>query len=169
MVEGDAYLNDVNVGPDGSVYVTDSRYSKIYHLNEGGLEVWLEHESVQMPNGIHVIGDELYIAAGDTTVENPGASRYLQAVSLADKSVHPLRDREPAGALDAVEPDGKGGLFVTGWASGRLMHFTPETGLTLLEQLGQGAADVDYIAADRMLYVPVMQEGQLIAYEVTFN
>lgn len=166
QVEGDAYLNDVTVGSDGTVYVSDSRYSKVYRLDDQGLSVWLEHENVLMPNGVHVVDGDLYIAAGDSSAENPGQARYLQAVSLSDQSVRPLRDRTPEGALDAVEPDGAGGLFVTDWGGGRLLHFDPATGLTQLRQLGQGAADAEYVAETGMLYVPVMMEGQLIAYQV---
>ena len=166
-VEGDVYMNDVAAHSDGSLYVTDSRYSKVYQLKDGELSVWLENnESIQMPNGLHVVGEELWIVAGDASAENPGAARYLKAVSLADKSVRPVKGTEPEGALDAVEPDEKGGIFVTDWGGGRLMYFNDELGLTLLEQLGQGAADVDYIAETGMLYVPVMMDGQLIAYSV---
>ncbi|MEM8484720.1 MAG: hypothetical protein AAF564_04190 [Bacteroidota bacterium] len=165
-VSGDAYLNDVTVHPDGSIFVTDSRFSKIYRFANGTLSVWLENDQIQMPNGAHVIGEELVVAAGDGTTDNPGTARYFQAISFADQAIRTLDASAPDGALDAVEPDEKGGVFTTDWASGRLMYFHEGSGSTLLQQLGQGAADVDYIAADRMLYVPVMQEGQLIAYHV---
>ena len=36
-VEGEAYPNDVTVGDDGVVYVSDSRYSKVYVLQDGSL------------------------------------------------------------------------------------------------------------------------------------
>ena len=166
-VEGDVYLNDVAAHSDGSVFITDSRYSKVYLLKDGELSVWLEeNDSVQMPNGGHIVGDELWVVAGDASAENPGTARYLKGITLSDKSVRSVRGTEPEGALDAVEPDEKGGIFVTDWGTGRLMYFNMEKGLTLLEQLGQGAADVDYIQETGMLYVPVMQEGQLIAYQV---
>lgn len=169
VVEGDVYLNDVTVHPNGTVYVSDSRYSKIYVLSEGELEIWLEDDRIQMPNGVHIVGEELFVAAGDSTTDNPGGARYLQAVSLADQEVRALRGQEPEGALDTIEPDGQGGLFVTDWGSGRLMHFDHERGFTLLQQLGQGAADVDYVAEGGMLYVPVMMEGALIAYDVEYD
>ncbi len=165
-VTGDAFLNDVTVHPDGSVFVTDSRFSKIYRYTDGALSVWLEDGQIQMPNGAHVIGDELVVVAGDSTAENPGMSRYFQAISFADQSIRTLDGSAPDGALDAVEPDEKGGVFTTDWSSGRLMYFIEGSGSTVLQQLGQGSADVDYIADENMLYVPVMQEGQLIAYHV---
>ena len=166
QVEAPVYLNDVTVHPDGSVYVTDSRNSKIYRYNGAQLSVWLEDTHIQMPNGAHVIGNELVVVAGDSTADNPGAARYFQAINLDNGTIRSLESAMPDGALDAVEPDGAGGIFTTDWASGRLMYFKEGNGMMLLEQLGQGAADVDYIAETSMLYVPVMQEGQLIAYRV---
>ena len=165
-VEGDVYLNDVTVLANGTVYVTDSRYSKIYQLSGGELSVWFEGPSIQMPNGIHVIGEELWVVAGDGSTDNPGTARYLQAISLENQRVRAVMGTQPEGALDAVEPDGQGGIFVTDWGSGRLMYFDEERGFSVLQQLGQGAADVDYIVETNMLYVPVMMEGELIAYQV---
>ena len=163
----DVYLNDVAMGEDGTVYVSDSRFSKVYALQDGMFDVWLAHENVLMPNGVHVVGDELYIAAGDSTAEEPGNARYLQAISLADHSVRALHGTEPEGALDAIEPDGAGGLFVSDWGGGRLMHYRDGEGLTLLRTPGQGTADVEFVAETQMLYVPVMMSSQLIAFEVS--
>ena len=168
VVEGDeVYLNDVTVGEDGAVYVSDSRFSKVYALQDGSFDVWLAHDNVLVPNGVHVVGDELYIAASDSTAEEPGQGRYLQAISFADQSVRALHGTEPEGALDAVEPDGMGGLFVSDWGGGRLLHFREGEGLTLLRTPGQGTADVEFVADTKMLYVPVMMSNQLIAFEVS--
>ena len=168
VVEGDdVYLNDVTVGEDGAVYVSDSRFSKVYALQDGSFDVWLEHGNVLMPNGVHVIGDELYIAAGDSTAEEPGGARYLQAISFADQRVRALHGTEPEGALDAIEPDGMGGLFISDWGGGRLMHFRDGEGLTVLLTPGQGTADVEFVADTQMLYVPVMMSDQLIALKVS--
>ena len=165
-IEGDVYLNDVSIHPDGSIYVTDSRYSKIYRFADGEISLWLENPAIQMPNGLHVMGDELMVVAGDGSTENPGQNRYFQAISFTDKSVRSVAAATPNGALDAVEPDGKGGIFTTDWLSGRLMYFKEGEGTGQLRQLGTGSADVEFVHATSMLYVPVMQEGQLIAYRV---
>ena len=168
VVEGEeVYLNDVTVGEDGAVYVSDSRFSKVYALQDGSFDIWLEHDNVLMPNGVHVVGDELYIAAGDSAAEEPGGARYLQAISFADRSVRALHGTEPEGALDAIEPDGMGGLFISDWGGGRLMHFRDGEGLTLLRTPGEGTADVEFVADTQMLYVPVMMSNQLIAFAVS--
>ena len=94
-VEDPVYLNDVTVHPDGSVFVTDSRYSKIYRFAEGAMTLWHESDQIQMPNGAHVIGDELVVVAGDVSAENPGQARYFQAISFSDQSIRSLAGSEP--------------------------------------------------------------------------
>ena len=89
-IDGDAYLNDVSTHPDGSVFVSDSRYSKIYRLTDGNLEVWLEDPQIQMPNGVHVIGDELVVVAGDATAENPGRPAIFRPFLLLTNPSAPL-------------------------------------------------------------------------------
>lgn len=169
VVEGEPYLNDVSVAPDGSVYVTDSRSNRLFRLSGDTFDVWAEAPSLHSPNGVHVVGEEVWVAGSDATAEEPGEARYLQAISMADGSIRPVLDTTPRGALDAIEPDGQGGFFITDWVSGALMHFTPEGGYVVLRQLGQGAADVDFVLEKARLYVPVMMEGSLIAYDVRFE
>ncbi len=168
-VVDEPYLNDVSVGADGSVYVSDSRSNRIFKLTGDTFEVWTEGPTLHNPNGVHVVGEELFVAAAAAEAENPGQERYLQAISLADRSIRPVFDTAPKGALDAIEPDGRGGYFITDWVSGELMHFTPEGGYVVHRELGPGAADADFVAETARLYVPVMMEGSLTAYDVRFE
>lgn len=46
------FLNDIDVGPDGSVYVTDTGASAIYRARPGEPEVAAEGEELGNPNGI---------------------------------------------------------------------------------------------------------------------
>jgi sugar lactone lactonase YvrE len=168
-VADEPYLNDVSVAADGSVFVSDSRSNRIFKLSGDTFEVWTEGPTLHNPNGVHVVGEELFVAAAAAEAENPGQERYLQAISLADRSIRPVFDTAPKGALDAIEPDGRGGYFITDWVSGELMHFTPEGGYVVHRELGPGAADADFVAETARLYVPVMMEGSLTAYDVRFE
>ena len=165
--EGAQFLNDVTADSAGTVYVSDSRTSAVYRLQGEELEVWLEGDGrVQGPNGVHVVGDRLVIAAGDSTAEDPGSARYLQTITLADKTVTPLEDKEPIGGIDAVEPDGQGGYFLTDWSAGKVMRFTPSGEVALLKELSQGTADLEFVAETEMVFLPVMESNELIGYRV---
>ena len=165
--EGATFLNDVTVDADGNVYVSDSGTSTVYRLNGGALTPWLQGDGrVQGPNGVHVVGEELIIAAGDSTAENPGSARYLQAIALGDKTVRVLKDKEPLGGIDAVEPDGQGGFFLSDWGGGTVSHFDAEGNVVLLKELTQGTADLEFVAESGMVFLPVMQSHELIGYRV---
>ncbi len=167
--EGAQFLNDVTADAAGNVYVSDSGNSLIYRLAGGALEIWLKDDRIASPNGVFAEASQLLVAAGNGTAENPGSSRYMQSISYDAKAIAPLKDDVPIGSLDAVEPDGKGGYFLTDWGAGKIMYFTPEDGAVLLGQLGQGTADLDFAPEKNMLFLPIMMSDQLVAYTVTWN
>lgn len=169
-VEGAQFLNDVTADAAGNVYVSDSGNSVLYRLADGTLSVWLKDDRVAAPNGVFAEEGRLIIAAGDSKAENPGSSRFMQAVSYDGKEIKPLKDQTPLGGIDAIEPDGKGGYFLTDWGGGKIMHFTPEGGATIvLDQLGRGTADLDYVPEENMLFLPIMMSDQLVAYQVEWG
>lgn len=166
IADGAEFLNDVTVGPDGAVYVSDMQANRIYRLYGDTLTVWLEDPNVLAPNGVYALEDELIVAAGDADAENPGAARYLRSVDYDITVGPPLGDATPLGGLDAVEPDEQGGYFLSDWGGAKVMHFVPGQGATTLLELTRGTADLDYVPEQQRLYLPVMVAGRLIAYRV---
>ncbi len=164
--KGAKFLNDVAVDRAGHVYVSDTRASAVYKLAGSELRLWLQDDHIRQPNGLYATDDALIVAAGDKTADKPGRARYLHAVSWDTKAIRPVTDRTPIGGLDAVEPDGRGGYFLTDWAAGTPIHFTPTTGAKLLQNFGKGTADLDYVPHTHMLFLPVMMSHQLIALRV---
>lgn len=163
---GAQFLNDVTVAPDGSVYVSDMNQASVWRLKDGVFEPWLQGDAIRSPNGLFAEADRLLIAANGTDIENPGNARYLMAISYADKAVTPLRDEVGIGGLDAIEPDGKGGYILSDWGAGKVFYYTPEAGATDVLTVSQGTADLEYVPAQRMVYLPVMMSDRLIAYQV---
>ena len=161
---GALFLNDVSVAPDGAVYVSDMNMATVWRLKDGAFEKWLEGDAIRSPNGLFAEADRLLIAANGTAIENPGSARYLMAISYADKSVTPLRDTVGIGSLDAIEPDGRGGYILSDWGAGKVLHYTVEAGAREILQESQGTADLEYVPAQRMLYLPIMMSDRLVAY-----
>ena len=60
---GAKFLNDVAADGEGRIYVSDSSTSTIWRLAGGKFEKWMEGEALKFPNGLHVDGDKLIIAA----------------------------------------------------------------------------------------------------------
>src|SRR4030095_636870 len=61
-VKGAQFLNDVAVGGDGTVYVSDMMGNKIYALKDGKVSTAAEGEALlEYPNGLLVEGDALVV------------------------------------------------------------------------------------------------------------
>lgn len=154
-----AFLNDVTVAKDGTVYVSDSRADKIYRLKDDKWEVWMEGEQLNKPNGVLAVGkDKLMI--GSTKI---GA---LRSVDLATKTMTTLADG--MAATDGIVPEGKGNYFVSDW-NGQVFHVNADgTKEQLLDTRSQkiNAADIDYVARRKLLVVPTFFKNRLVAYRV---
>ncbi|MGB3617628.1 MAG: hypothetical protein WBA12_05870 [Catalinimonas sp.] len=161
---GAQFLNDVTTDATGYVYVSDSKSDFVYRLRDTTFAVWLDDPMVRNPNGVYVHDNELIIAAGDSTDRN----RYLQRVSLDGTEIAPLHDRTPLGGIDAVEPDGRGGFFLSDWGAGTVSHVDGSGKVTALLTLTKGTADFDYVPEQEMIYLPVMMSDRLVAYRVAY-
>jgi hypothetical protein len=165
---GSVFLNDVAAGPDGTVFVSDSSASAIWRLQNGKLEKWLEGEQLKYPNGLHVMGDKLIIAAWGapgTSGQNPAPANLLE-VSLADKTVRDLGDGKPVGNLDGVEPLDAKGFLVSDWVAGGLYRIDASGKAELLLKLNQGSADIGYVPAEHLVLIPMMLDDKLVAYRL---
>jgi hypothetical protein len=46
------------------------------------------------------------------------------------------------------------------------MYFSPDAEVNLLQDLSQGTADLEYVAEQQMVYLPIMMSDQLVGYRV---
>lgn len=167
--EGATFLNDVAADENGVVYVTDSGTGRIHRLEGDTFSVWVDDPRIQSPNGIHLVDGEIVVAAADSTAAEPGQERYLHTISADGAEIEPYGSTDPIGGLDAVEPDGRGGIFLSDWGGAVVMHYSPDDSVRTLVELTQGTADLDYVQETQMLYLPVMVAGRLIAYEASWG
>lgn len=163
------FLNDITVDQAGNVYVSDMLGNAIYRLANGRFELWLESKQLASPNGLHAESDRLVVGAwgqlgkAGFTTQIPG---NLKTIALADKTVASLGSGEPVGNLDGVEADGRGNYYVTDWLVGKLLHIGPSGAASVLLELEQGSADIDYIEIESLLLIPMMDSNRLLAFKV---
>lgn len=157
--EKNAFLNDITVAKNGTVYVSDNRNNKIYRLKDGQWEVFMEGDQLNGPNGVLAVGkDKLMI--GSTKI---GA---LQSVNLATKTITKLADG--MAATDGIVPEGKANYFVSDW-NGQLFHVNADgTKQQLLDtrEAKINSADIDYVAKKKLLVVPTFYKNSVVAYRV---
>ncbi|MDF2181238.1 hypothetical protein [Neptuniibacter sp. CAU 1671] len=166
--EQSSFLNDIGINEEGIVYVTDTMNNRIYRLYRGKFEIWLEDPRLENPNGIYVGNHHIFIASWGVPTEGwstkvPG---HLLQVSLQDKTVEDFASEKPIGNLDGVAKIDENNLLVTDWMSGKLLQLSREGEQSTLAELGQGAADLLYLRSKKMMLIPQMMEGRLVALKV---
>lgn len=167
-IGGALFLNDVAVGGDGTVYVSDMAATRIYAVRDGGYEVFAEGEELEYPNGLLVDGGQLIVGGwgrpeADFTTVVPGR---LFALDLETKE-KTLITPDPFANIDGVESDGQGGYVITDYLAGKLMHVSANGTVRDLGVFGPGTADLAFIADRGVAIVPHMQENRVAAYDVS--
>ena len=175
------FLNDPALGPDGSVYVTDSLMDSIFRLSpDGTFDLWLKDERLESPNGLVFYGDSLYVAAwglsvGKTVQSMLEAKRTgkLVRVKLKDKSIDVL-SKGPVGHLDGIEPDGNENFFISDWFSGEIFLISSAGKMLASYDLAKimnvksagGLADIEYMENKKEIWAPMMRDGTVLVFSV---
>jgi sugar lactone lactonase YvrE len=164
---GAKFLNDLAADAEGRVYASDMVANSIWVLDNGELSLFVQDDVLENPNGLLVEGGRILVGswgkmAPDFSTEVPG---HMQQVDIATKKISALGDPAPAGNLDGVEPDGKGGYLVTDWMSGGLFRFAADGKGTKLLPLKPGSADLG-VGPDGLVVIPMMMDGTVVAYKV---
>ena len=154
-----AFLNDVTVANDGTVYVSDSRADKIYRLKDDQWEVWMQGDQLDKPNGLLAVGKDKLMVGCSKKGE-------LRAVDTNTKTMTTIADG--MAATDGITPEGKGNYFVSDW-NGQIFHVNGDGTKTQLldtREAKTNSADIDYVARKKLLVVPTFFGNKLVAYRV---
>jgi len=159
-------LNDIATDTAGNAYISDMLSSQLFLYRDGKLELWLNSEDLQHPNGVFVDGDDLIVAtwghpiAEDFTTTTPGS---LIRISLADKSLQPIIGGEQLGNLDGVVKIGDA-FWVSDWINGALYKIA-DGRAEKITQYPIGLADINI--GGGLLFLPLMLDGEVLALDIT--
>ena len=146
-------LNDITITDKGVVYVSDSRTSKVWRIENDQASLYLD--SMRGVNGLKAIGDDLIIASGKS---------FIKANS--QRSITKLAELEQGG--DGIEPVGNGDFIVTSW--GGYIYYVHANGKieTLLDTHVEkrNTADIGYDPVKRIVYVPTFFAKSIAAYQL---
>jgi sugar lactone lactonase YvrE len=164
-LDGAMFPNDVAVGADGTVYVSDMMGNKIYAVKDGKSSVFIEGEQLEHPNGLLVEGDKLVVGGwgsapkADFSTDVPG---HLFSLDLKTKA-KTLITQQPFANIDGIEADGRGGYVVTDYVKGQVIRVSGGTP-TPVASFMPGTADIGFMADHNMVIVPHMNENKVAAY-----
>ena len=162
-VTGAKFLNDIAVGPDGTLYITDSglgpKFShpgpdRIYQIRGGKATVAFESKDLAAPNGITVMEGALLIA--------PFMGTSLVSWSPGEKTVRSIGTGP--GQQDGIEVLSDNRLLVASWADSSL--FVVEDGeTTRVAYPVPSPADIGFDGKSRIA-VPLLMENRVEFWEL---
>lgn len=153
-----AFLNDVAVTDDGTVYVSDNRFDKIYRLKDDKWEVWMQGEQLNRPNGL-LAGRKNKLYIGSTKI---GA---LRVVDIDSKTMMTIADG--MNNTDGIVTDGTD-FYVSDW-NGQLFFVSAGGEKQLLldtRDKKSNCADIEYVDKGKLIVVPTFTQNKLVAYKV---
>jgi sugar lactone lactonase YvrE len=156
--DGAKQLNDVSVGPDGTVYVTDMGRSMILQVKNGQVSTFLEDKTLERPNGVRAVGKQVFVV-------DAGKGVFYEI--RADKSLRKIAEGLPSG--DGIEPVGKNEFLISRWA-GVIHHVAADGQLTtLLDTQAEkiNAADIGFDPKTNTVFVPTFFKNSVVAYRLS--
>ncbi len=163
-----SFLNDVAIASNGMVFVTDTATNRIYRLNQGKFEVWLEDPRLASPNGAYIDNNNLMIGSwGNPTdgwkTDVPG---HVLKVSLETKEITDFGTSDSVGNLDGIVKYTESSFLLTDWMTGTLLQLEANGNVETLLELKQGTADMQLVNSKKILLIPQMTDGVLKAYRL---
>jgi sugar lactone lactonase YvrE len=153
-VDGAEGLNDVSVGSDGVVWVSDSKTKKIFRVENGVSSLFLEN--LKGPNGVLMRGKDLYIL-------DAGAAYKVNN----DKTLTMISDGMEGGT-DGIENVTGNDFLVSCW-QGSIWYVNADGKKDLLldtKQEKKNTADIGFDPKTKTVYVPTFWKNSVVAYEV---
>lgn len=163
--DGAQFLNDVAVGPDGKVYVSDTFGSAVYVLDGGALTLLVQDPMLMGANGLLVMDGSLLVAdlgdiSGGFADIKPGP---VVRIDLATQALSLFGAEGPVGVLDGIEPDGKGGVLLTDNPGGTVLELQPGGTASVVATVGAGAADLEVDPDHNIILVPITGANKVVA------
>ncbi|MBI3982201.1 MAG: SMP-30/gluconolactonase/LRE family protein [Gemmatimonadetes bacterium] len=164
-VPGASFLNDVTVGPDGTLYVTDSGLrpgpagfepsgsDAVHHVRAAGtLEVLLADTGLGRPNGVIVDGST-------ATVVSFGSGAIVEIDVTSGRRTRTFA-KPPAGQLDGVVRLADGSLLVSSWEGRAVYRTRGDTYATAVDSV-EAPADIGYDAGRGRVLIPLFTTNRL--------
>lgn len=148
-------INDLSVGEDGTIYITDSKLGKVHKLVDGEFTTLVD--GLTALNGVlHSQGELLFVADGGLHIA--GSNGEYQTIASGME-----------GRVDGVERVDDDSWLVSCW-KGTVYYVTRDGSVSLLldgraEEIS--AADLGYDPVNKIAYFPGFWKNYVAAYQLT--
>ncbi len=152
-IDGASGLNDITVSDKGIVYVSDSKTSKIWRIENDVPALFLD--SVKGANGLKAIKEDVFFAQGKSLMK-------------ADANKNITRVTDVTEGIDGIEPVGNGDFILTSWIGYVYYVYADGRYETLLDTRAEkkNAADLGYDPEKKIVYIPSFMAKTVAAYQL---
>jgi hypothetical protein len=165
-IEGATFLNDIAVGPDGTVYVSDSGLTTefkasgtdaIYAISKANtVTTLIKDASLGRPNGILVAGNGILVVTFGTG----------EMFSIGPKGVKSEPRRIGEGQLDGVVRINEREVLVSSWASKAIFRGRPGGRFTPVIEGLRAPADIGYDSKRNRVLIPLFQDNAVLIHQL---
>lgn len=148
-------LNDIAIGADGRIFVSDSKGNYLFEIFNGVMDIL--YQSDEGPtNGLFYETGRLLC----------GQNNRVAALDLNTKTMTTFIDS--TGAVDGLEGVGDSTYLISDWAGRVHLIQQGQPKLLLLDTTPEeiNAADIEFNPYDRILYVPTFFNNTVVAYKL---
>jgi sugar lactone lactonase YvrE len=160
-VPGATFLNDLAVGADGTLYVSDSGLDAsfagtgtdaVHRFDAAGPTAIARGGALSNPNGLAADGEHvIMVPFGAATVHRiPAAGGEAATVATL-----------PAGQLDGVIRLDDGSLLVSSWEAGAVYRVTADGQVTAVAENVEAPADIGWDARRQRLLIPLFMADRI--------
>ncbi|MCB0397152.1 MAG: hypothetical protein KDD36_10880 [Flavobacteriales bacterium] len=156
QAEGAKFLNDITIAKDSSVYISDMMTNRIYRLKNGKMEMWLEDETLNKPNGLWAENGQLLV----------GSRNSILKVDMKTKAISEFIGN--TGGIDGLVSSNDGNYLITDWKGTTQLVSEVEEPVVLANTSDEkvNAADLDYDPDTQMFYIPTFNDNRVRAYRL---
>jgi hypothetical protein len=154
--EGARFANDIAINEQGVVFASGMAGGKIYRLKDGSVDVWLDSDKLKSPNGLFTTKDHLMI----------GIDGKVMKAAYGEEQ--PEEHIANTGGIDGLEAAGDEYYLKSDW-TGHIHLVHPEKEKRLLLDTADdniNAADIEYVPALKMVFVPTFNDNRVMAYKL---
>jgi len=153
-IEGAVFLNDITIGQNGAVYVSDMKVGKVHRITNGVAEIVLE--SLKGVNGLLSKGTDLYLLVNGTLWKSTVDKQLIKIAEGMDEST------------DGLAQTKNGDFIISSW-NGIIYYVRADgTKTVLLDTRAEkmNTADIGFDPNKNIIYVPTFFKNKIVAYQL---
>ncbi|MDT0676942.1 Vgb family protein [Autumnicola musiva] len=161
-VEGAKSLNDVTLGENDNIYISDMGKNSIYVFDpeEGEVSEWLNSDELKDPNGVLMVDNMLYV--GSWGNEEPG---NLNVINPDDKTIEQVTTGG-IGNVDGLQKIDGNSFYVSDWGTGRIFKVNRQGEKELILTAEKSSGDILYIEDRNQLVLPMNLQNAIWWYQL---